>query len=337
MRACNRMVVYDRDDSGYHCRQQQDYPPSRPLEHRNHLPVLHPLALERRAFVAALREELCTLFAERHNLADEILPRLRDRWHELFGSLERSIQEQSLDLRERERMMELFALKIERRQPLDKQTVALTVRAAEAEFARIRERMGLARSADRRREHNRSWRPSPTAPDSQHQPAAAPRERASEVRELYRRLVRRLHPDTAHPLARTQSNLWGLLQHARATDDLAMLRSLAALSHTLSEESTSAMAEEEIDRLRRAVEREKELIREIVEGELYNRREQMDDPDWIARQRAALEAELADIERGLARCAEFLDPILGDGPLPPVSHLRSLWSNFVEEMYINNR
>jgi|GEM_PF-1995838 len=322
--------------SAYHCLTIFDH--SFPdLEHRANLPILHPHVAGQRATLAGLREELCRLFQQRHELADEIVPRLRDRWHELFGRIERTMQERSLELRERERMMELFALKIERGQPLDRQTVALTVRAVQSEFARVRERMGLAQSAERRREHNRSWRPSPTAPDSQHRPAASPRESGAELRELYRKLARRLHPDTATPVAREQSHLWMLLQRARTAGDLALLRSLAALSHTLSDEAASAGLEDEIDRLRRAVEREREAVREIVESELYRRREQMDDPDWIERQRAALEVELAEVERGLARCAEFLDPILGDEPIPPPAHLRSLWANFVEEMYINNR
>jgi predicted nuclease with TOPRIM domain len=88
--------------------------------------IIHPEVAERRRRIEALRRKLAELFDEHARITFEELPVLRSRYDELFGALERRTQERMLDLRQRKRMVELFALKIDRGQTLDAKMVELS-------------------------------------------------------------------------------------------------------------------------------------------------------------------------------------------------------------------
>jgi len=302
--------------------------------------VIHPQAVEIRERIALLRAELHAAFEERIRLSFEQLPRLRDRYHELFGDLEQCMQERTLEASERRRMVELFSLKLDRGQKLDAQMVELVMKAVRKEFARVRTRMQQAFSEEHRREANAAWQHSPFitsngAPESN----GSARRRAEEARDLYRCLAKRLHPDVRREGGERERNYWDLVQRGYHRHDLPLLRTLKHLVDTLEERDRNEIDElrgEEM-RLEAAVRGERAQIDSIRRDELYRMRRGMEDEHWVARHRRELEHEIERIDGEIEACDHFLAPILSGQKTPPPHTVQTIWSSFVEDMYINSR
>ena len=292
--------------------------------------IIHPDVARHRERIAQLRRQLAELFDEYIRLTFDELPALRHRYNELFGELERKIQTQTLELTQRKRMVQLFALKLDRGQEIDVKMVDLVLKVVKGEFREIRSRMNRSMHVGGRR-------------GSQHHAAAqedSPRERAHEARRLYRQLARHLHPDARRNHDDLANHYWHLVQQAQMRDDLPLLRTLVHLVTEMEDRSVPSLASMETEerRLQRAIEHERRRVLQLTEGEPYSIREGLDDEAWISGHRAALEGELAEIESEIAKCNRFLDPIfssvdLSGGPLPE----QDLWNDWVERMYFNNR
>ncbi|HVK40343.1 MAG TPA: J domain-containing protein [Candidatus Kapabacteria bacterium] len=288
--------------------------------------IIHPDVLRRRERIGALRMELAGLFDEYVRLSFDELPALRHRYGELFGALEKRTQERMLELRKRRRMVELFAIKIDRGQRLDAKMVELVMRAVMNENGEIDARVNRTmRSRDRLR----------GAPADE-----TPRARATQGRDLYRRLARRLHPDArggADPIAR---RYWDVVQAAYLRGDLDMLRALDHLLYEMGSGSrlpADALVAEE-DRLEQTIRAERRRLNTLRETEPYTLRDALHDERWVDERRRHHEAELDGIEQEIAACNAFLDPIFESVRTNEPPHVvENLWSDFVERMYLSGR
>lgn len=302
--------------------------------------IVHPTIAQTRARTAELRAELEGLFSERIGISFELFPKLRDRYAELFGDLERRVQETTLELSERRRMVELFSLKLDRGQKLDMKTVELVMKAVRNEFHRVRARMQAAFSAERRREINDAWRPTffsdAQAPAD---PAQGARRRADELRDLYRTLAKRLHPDALLDGAAPRRVYWDLVQRGYQRGDLPLLRTLLHLVEALGDADPEMISDHqaELARLTSAVRAERAQVSALKRDELYQMRFDMQDERWVAAQRAALEGELQGIAHDVEKCDRFLAPILSGQKVPPPEIVKNIWNSFVEDVYLNNR
>lgn len=293
--------------------------------------ILHPEYAGRGRRIEALRLELAEVFDRHIELRFDVLPALRARYEQIFGELERQVQTRTLDRSRRRRMVELFALKLDRGEKLDARIVELVMKAVGAEFQRISDRAERTHGERRRASAGR--------------PAAAreedsPRTRADECRRLYRQLARRLHPDLCGADNALTGRYWHLAQEGYLGHDLQLLRSITHLVSEVARETPTGpdafVAEEK--RLRRSIDAERAQIESLTIAEPYSIREDLDDEQWTAERKRAFEQELAAIETEIEKCNGFLDPILAtakDASPPAVA--RDIWANFVETMYINNR
>ncbi len=303
--------------------------------------VLHPDTLQVRERIALLRTELQAAFNERITLSFEVIPRLRDRYHELFGDLEMQMQERTLEASERRRMVELFSLKLDRGQKLDAKTVELVMKAVRNEFGRIRTRMQQSFSDERRRQADDAWTPSPfiNHTGSAEMNGGSAKRRAEEARDLYRHLAKRLHPDASREAGERERNYWDLVQKGYNRHDLPLLRTLKHLVETLEERQTDVLAElqQEEHRLDAAVRAERAQLESLMRDEIYRMRRGMGDDRWVADHRLELEHEIAGVQEEIAKCDRFLAPILSGQKSPPPNTVQSIWSSFVEDVYINSR
>jgi hypothetical protein len=288
--------------------------------------IIHPDVLRRREHIDRLRMELAELFDEYVRLTFDELPALRHRYGELFGALEKRVQERMLELRKRRRMVELFAIKIDRGQKLDAKMVELVMRAVMSENGEIDARMNRSLRYRDRREPQ--------------QAEETPRTRMAQGRDLYRRLARRLHPDArggADPIAR---RYWDVVQEAYLRGDLDMLR---ALDHLVYEMGPGAMIapgalEGEEHRLGEAIRSERRRLATLRETEPYTLRDALFDDAWVDERRHHHEGELAGVESEIEACNAFLDPIFESVKANEPPHVvESLWSDFVERMYLSGR
>lgn len=314
--------------------------------------VLHPKTVELRRRRDQLRRRLAELVGRRIALLFDEIPALRSRYTELFGMLEREIEEKTLAMSQRRRMMELFSLKLQRGQELDEKTITLTLKAVYREFERLRgqvDRMaGRAaepdevggRPAARRRSTgglsgNDHVRIGTTTPESRL------RENRIERKKLYRRLARRLHPDIVRDHDLLQRTYWDLTQKAYQRDDLDLLRTLLNVVESgpgVVRDGTFESTAEEIVRLIELVDREEKRVIEIETTEPYVTRAKLFDEAWAEARQEELRRKIAGIEKETAICDEFLAPILSRGGerVTPES-VASIWSDFVEDVYLSGR
>ncbi len=297
--------------------------------------ILHPDVQARRGRVDALRLELARAFDDRVRLEYDEIPALRHRYAERFGALEARLQERTLDLKQRQRMVELFALKIDRGEKLDAEMVALVMKAVANQFGEIRGRVRRQVARDDRRQDHGTARVETTDDEG-----LTPRQKQRECHRLFRRLAWRLHPDSLAGDDALSREYWDLSQSAYTRGDVGLLRTLHHLVAEVGE--GYAVGLQAIDsqerRLRSAIASERRRIASIVSGEPYTLREVIDSEEWVAERRAELDEELASIEKEIDTCNEFLDPILEiahDASPPDVA--ADVWSNFVETMYFSGR
>ncbi len=311
-----------------HDRDRDHYTPSRDL-------VLHSETARRRRYVAYLRHQLGLIFAERVRLNFELIPALRERYHELFSDLEQTLQLRTLEFAERRRIVELISLKLDRGQKLDEKSVELVLKAVRTEFARVRARLHKPQNDGGRRSINAEWGIEQTHHEST-------RTRAEELRDLYRGLVRRLHPDAAAEREGDDGqrrHYWDLVQLGYFRGDIGLLRTLAHVVETLgnTEEISIDLLAIEEHRLKSAIRSEQAHIDLLMETDLIRMRADFDLPDRINELRDEMKSEIAELEANILTCDTFLKSVLGGRKIPPPEVLQTLWSDFVEHVYINKR
>lgn len=300
--------------------------------------ILHPDVTRLQERIVELRRTLARQLDEHIHLNADLLPKLRDRYGELFGELERKLQERTLEMSQRKRMVELFALKLDRGQKLDARMVELVMKMVGNEFAEIRSRLKQSFGEESERPESSRFSPRRREEDAE---TITPRQQADEARKLYRRLAKRLHPDVCPAEDLLTRTYWDLVQKGYLRGDLQLLRTIENVIDSVGKQSapggSMALASEEA-RLESAVRQESARIAALKEGEPYVLREKLEDDLWVGERRAGLESELAGIEEEIGKCNRFLDPIFESAKAAsPPEIARDIWSTWVESMYFNNR
>lgn len=306
--------------------------------------ILHPDVIRAKERIAELRRRLARLLDEHVMLNAELLPKLRDRYAVLFGDLERQLQERTLEMSQRKRMVELFALKLDRGQKLDAKMVELVMKAVGNEFAEIRQRVRRAvgqedpapRSSGPSRSRGAAGGSAPADGEG------TPRQRMEEARRLYRSLAKKLHPDVRPEADELSGVYWDLVQKGYLRGDLQLLRTLENVVESAGGAGAagraSATPEAEETRLTGAVAQEERRLAALKAGEPFTLKEQLEDEQWVAGRRAGMEKELAAVEEEIDKCNRFLDPILESArSASPPEVARDIWANWVDEMYFNHR
>lgn len=305
--------------------------------------IVHPHVEALQKQVNTHHRTLGSLVEQRMHITFEELPALRHRYSELFGDLEREVEHRTLEMCERKRLVELFALKLDRGQKLDQKTIELTMKVVFKEFEEIRSRVMRETAKASRKAEGKGFMGSDISVNTD--PDAGRMQKRRELQSLYRKLAKQLHPDTRrtdNPLTRTW---WELVQRSYERHDLNALRTLLNIvgnaesaNPDTSAEPSIVLLEKERRTLERAIRTERERLRTLREEEPYSIREQLNNEAWIAAQRQALEKEIEEVGSETAKCDQFLQPILaGKADEIQPETVQSIWSNFVEDVYLSGR
>ena len=304
--------------------------------------ILHPKTVALHQKVALLRENLAALLKERMYLMFEELPALRYRYTELFGAAERKVEQKTLEMSERKRLVELFALKLDRGQNLDQKTVELTMKAVFNEFRRIRSQVDrMSRTGGNQREGKGFRIPGISDTKTTLDPEARRDHLRRELRATYRNLAKRLHPDRCRQQDTLTRTYWEMAQTGYERGDLDLLRMLSNVVETgvgsVINGSLPGPAEEAV-MLIEIIDRERKRLQEMQKGEPYNIREKLEDDVWIEKKLRGLREQIEAIEREIEKCDRFLAPIMGDheGEIDPEA-VRKTWNSFVEDVYLSGR
>ena len=132
-------------------------------------------------------------------------------------------------------------------------------------------------------------------------------EEVKEVKRLYRRLVKLVHPDLNPHQTKEQKELWHQLQEAYRNNDLVWLRELNVLIVF----KTKGHEEVEIEDIEDKIEAVREEIALLKEEDLYQMRELVFDEEWIEAYKEQYERERSDFEVYLRSLQKEKEKLIG--------------------------
>ncbi len=134
-----------------------------------------------------------------------------------------------------------------------------------------------------------------------------------ELKNVYRELVKALHPDLHPQQTEAQQLLWHRVQQAYAAQALEELRALAALQTepgSVAEPDAMEKLHQERDRLAASLADISEKLSLAQRQPPFTLREQLADPEWVVARRTELESEIAPLEAQRDHYEQLLQQLL---------------------------
>lgn len=248
-------------------------------------PSVHPEAQRLRARAAELRAALRVAAERGHRMSTQERPRLLALYEELFGELERELQDLALRCAELGRRVELLSVKLARGERITPEIVDLINKVVDKEYARFHQRLREAFDMS----------------SSQREDVAKARlgaEPDTELVDMYRTAVKRLHPDVAQTSAE-DTELWHRLQDAWEQRDAAKLRTIVTMlgaDEPDADETTSRGIDElerDVEQLEAKLRVEERKIRRMEGQEPFVFASEIENDAWKRSHRAELETSIA--------------------------------------------
>lgn len=132
-----------------------------------------------------------------------------------------------------------------------------------------------------------------------------------ELRDLYRKLVHRLHPDLHPEQTEWEKELFLKIQEAYEKGDLERLRELAkqleaGMPADAVDNETTEEWEERVNQLKEEIAKIREEIARILQEFPFTYRERLNNPEWIAQTQDMLRKEIAELEKEKARLEKIV-------------------------------
>ena len=133
-----------------------------------------------------------------------------------------------------------------------------------------------------------------------------------ELRDLYRKLVHRLHPDLHPEQTEWEKELFLKVQDAYEKGDLERLRELAQQleagmpADAVNNETTEEW-EERVNQLKEEIAKIREEIEKILQEFPFTYRERLNNPEWIAQTQDMLRKEISELEKEKIRLEKIVN------------------------------
>jgi hypothetical protein len=132
-----------------------------------------------------------------------------------------------------------------------------------------------------------------------------------ELRDLYRKLVHRLHPDLHPEQTEWEKELFLKVQDAYEKGDLERLRELAqqleaGMPADAVDNETTEEWEERVNQLKEEIAKIREEIARILQEFPFTYRERLNNPEWIAQTQEMLRKEIAELEKEKTRLEKIV-------------------------------
>ena len=133
-----------------------------------------------------------------------------------------------------------------------------------------------------------------------------------ELRDLYRKLVHRLHPDLHPEQTEWEKELFLKVQDAYEKGDLEKLRELAQQleagmpADAVNNETTEEW-EERVNQLKEEIANIREEIEKILQEFPFTYRERLNNPEWIAQTQDMLRKEIPELEKEKIRLEKIVN------------------------------
>lgn len=269
--------------------------------------------------IQMLRAEAAALIMRRDDLQQRICPELKTRYNREIGTLEYLIFQKKIEVVTLIRMIELMQQSINnRKRPVPEKVqeqVNREYQEYEQKYEKARREYDKTRSdyektsAERKPAAQEEGNGSNGKDGGQGDTGAGsgPMDREAELKSIYRRLIRRLHPDINPNVTAKEKELFNRVVQAYDAKDLETLKEIELL---LDEEqsledllsgkgdagSLLKALQAEKERLLSQIRKLQEEIAGIQNSFPYNRREFLNNPAAVEAARKKAEEELADLE-----------------------------------------
>ena len=132
-----------------------------------------------------------------------------------------------------------------------------------------------------------------------------------ELRDLYRKLVHRLHPDLHPEQTEWEKELFLKVQDAYEKGDLERLRELAkqleaGMPADAVDNETTEEWEERVNQLKNEITKIREEIARILQEFPFTYRERLNNPEWISQTQNMLRQEIAELKKEKTRLEKIV-------------------------------
>lgn len=132
-----------------------------------------------------------------------------------------------------------------------------------------------------------------------------------ELRDLYRKMVHRLHPDLHPEQTEWEKELFLKVQDAYEKGDLERLRELAqqleaGMPADAVDNETTEEWEERVNQLKEEIVKIREELEKILQKFPFTYRERLNDPEWIVQTQDMLRKEIAELEKEKTRLEKIV-------------------------------
>ena len=122
-------------------------------------------------------------------------------------------------------------------------------------------------------------------------------ERSVELRKLYRKLAKELHPDVNQNLSEQQINLWHAVRHAYEYGDLESLRALSIMVND-SDDNSELLSKDnlntQIELLKAGIDKLLSEIKQIRSTFPFNIEKELRNEEWVAEQNRQTELQMEE-------------------------------------------
>lgn len=283
--------------------------------------------------IQRLRMVLASLTAERDELRCYICPELEARYARAIGDLQIQINIQEILIQEYKAGIELTRAALNREKAISGEEIRDQVRRKYQTFhERVGEERKKAERAKReqrererrQRRYEREWRDRYGGDGEAGDKASGEKgrteekaERMPDAKELYRKIVKRLHPDVNPDATEREKELFSRAVTAYQEGDILTLQDIyheVFGDGTAEDEGRKAQSYEELtalrDRLKEQIRLLQEEIRTIRESFPYNMKELLDDPEAVAAKREELQRQISQNDEALKRLNGILKEVV---------------------------
>jgi hypothetical protein len=265
--------------------------------------IEHPTIRQLRKRIHECREDLLGLLDEWHYLKNVVQPRIMFVYENIFGDIEQDIQIRTRLASEIERRVELLSLKLRRGEKLNDKTIRFINTVVQKEFERYN---GIRSSNNGFSEHRPSRNGSSNHNGSNNRTffeiEKEKWENNYEAPHLYRKLVKKLHPDVSGE-TEIFKKYWENVQDAYQSSNMQRLKLFWKTLCSVDErryqdpQTEEAALRAEIRDLEINIEAEKRKIERLKNQEPFVFEDKLSDRDWVRRRLHRLKEKVFQLDR----------------------------------------
>jgi len=263
--------------------------------------IINPEYLKLIEEIKLLKEDIASLYEEKDELMYHICRNIETEYMSKVGILEYKLYEFQCKILRQKRKIELYQLKINRQEKPNEKEIEARL---DIEYKEYEEKLNNMSNDIQDALNRKNY-------------GILSEESSKELKSVYRKLIKKLHPDLNRDSAEKNKNL--LLQVTRAYEmgDLETLKDLELLTDEIVEKENIELGE--LDELKQSKEKYKtiinsliETIKKIKESFPYNKKEFLKSDILVQKRKDELEGEIKMCKEVYLELEKILNKIKGE-------------------------